>query len=42
MFALRKDGQLVSVMTPNVDDLLYSNLPDHEKTIQETLDTLSV
>ena len=42
MFALRSDGQLVSVMTSNVDDLLYGSLPGHEKAMKEILDTFSV
>ena len=42
MFALRSDGKLVSVMTSNVDDLLYGSLQGHEKAMKEILDTFSV
>jgi hypothetical protein len=42
MFALHSDGQLVSVMTSSVDDLLYGSLPGHEKAMKEILDTFSV
>ena len=42
MSALRKDGKIGGVMTSNAADLLYGNLPGHEETIQEILDTFSV
>ena len=41
MFSLRKDEKIVGIS--NVDDLLYGNLPGHEKkAIQEILDTFPV
>jgi len=43
MFSLRDtDNKLVGVMSSNVDDLLYGNLPGHEKQMNDILDTFSV
>ena len=42
VFMLRKDGRIVSVMSSNVDDLLYGSLPDEEHHMQKILDTFNV
>ena len=43
MFTLRdKEGHIVSVMSSNVDDLLYASKPGYEDAINEVLKTFSV
>ena len=43
LFALRDDNeQIVSVMSSNVDDLLYGSLEGYEYAMEEILDTFSV
>ena len=43
MFTLRdKDGHIVSVMSSNVDDLLYASKPGYEDAMNEVLKTFSV
>ena len=43
MFTLRtKDDKIVSVLSSNVDDLLYASEPGHEDAINAVLETFSV
>ena len=35
MFTLRKESKIVSVLSSNVDDLLYGSLPGHEEAVQK-------
>ena len=42
MFTLRKDGKIVSVLSSNVDDLLYGSLPGHDEAVQMILETFDV
>ena len=42
MFALRKEVRILSVLSSNVDDLLYGSLPGHENAVQKILDTFDV
>jgi len=42
LFALRDKGNIVGVMSSNVDDLLYGSLPEFEDAMNEVLDTFSV
>ena len=39
VFTMTQDGKIVSVMSSNVDDLLYGSLPDYEEPMQRILDT---
>ena len=42
MFTLRVEEKIVGVMSSNVDDLLYGNLPGYEGPMQRILDTFAV
>ena len=42
MFTLRKEGKIVSVLSSNVDDLLYGSLPGHDEAVQKILETFDV
>ena len=42
MFTLVKDGQIVGVMSSNVDDLLHGELPGHESAMNKILETFAV
>ena len=42
MLTLRKEGKIVSVLSSNVDDLLYGSLPGHDEAVQEILETFDV
>jgi len=42
MFALRDNEKIVGVVSSNVDDLLYGNLPGFEEPMNKILDTFAV
>ena len=42
MFSLRDKDKIVGVLCTNVDDLLYGNIPGHEKAMEKILNTFSL
>ena len=42
MITLRKRRKIASVLSSNVDDLLYGSLPGHEEAVQKILQTFDV
>jgi hypothetical protein len=42
MFTIRKEGRIVGVMSSDVDDLLYGNLPEDDEKMQEILEDFKV
>ena len=42
MFALRKNGKIVGVMSSNVDDLLHGELPEAEEDMKNMIEEFAI